>query len=122
MYHMLPVVALAAAIIAGPARADFIGQFVQCWNVGTLSSDGLRAVVTVSVTFDHTGRPDPAAIRLQGYTGSTPAGAREAFGVASRAITRCKPTGKPGSTIWLKISTDGVRVLPPPDPSPSIEI
>lgn len=121
MRHMLPVV-FAAAIIAGPATADFTGKFVQCWNVGALSPDALRAIVTVSVTFDQTGRPDPASIKLQGSTGSTPAGARQAFEAARRAITRCKPEGKPGSTIWLKVSPDGVRLMPLPDPSPAIEI
>lgn len=65
----------------------------QCWNVGSLSTEALRTVVTVAVTMTREGKPDTASIRLIEASGGSDAAARQAFEAARRAIIRCGSRG-----------------------------
>lgn len=66
-----------------------------CWNVGALSTEALRTVVTVGVTMQPDGRPDAASIRMIGYEGGSDASARQAYDAGRRAIIRCGSDGFP---------------------------
>ena len=66
-----------------------------CWNVGALSSDALRTVVTVGVSMDQSGMPVQGSIRMIGFEGGDDAAARQAFEAGRRAIIRCAKTGYP---------------------------
>jgi hypothetical protein len=66
-----------------------------CWNVGALSTDALRTVVTVGVTMGQDGRPDAGSIRMIGYEGGDETAARGAFDAGRRAIIRCTKDGYP---------------------------
>ena len=67
----------------------------QCWNVGALSTDALRTVVTVGVTIGQDGKPDSGSIRMIGYEGGDDASARQAYEAGRRAIMRCGAKGFP---------------------------
>ena len=67
----------------------------QCWNVGALSTDALRTVVTVGVTMGQDGKPDGGSIRMIGYEGGDDASARQAYEAGRRAIMRCGAKGFP---------------------------
>ncbi len=64
----------------------------ECWNVGALTSDAMRATATLRVTFDPTGRPEASSISLSSFTGEVEA-AEQLFGSARRAILRCGRDG-----------------------------
>lgn len=63
----------------------------ECWNVGALSTDALRTVVTVSMTMAPDGKP--TNIRLLGSEGATGSSETQAFDAARRAIMRCTKGG-----------------------------
>ncbi|WP_460274137.1 energy transducer TonB [Celeribacter sp. ULVN23_4] len=67
----------------------------QCWNVGAMSTDAMRTVITVSVSMNEDGTPQNGSIKLLSHTGGTDAGAQAAFEVARRAIIRCGSKGFP---------------------------
>lgn len=67
----------------------------QCWNVGALSTDALRTVVTVGVTMGQDGVPDSGSIRMIGYEGGDETAAQQAFEAGRRAIVRCARGGYP---------------------------
>ena len=52
-----------------------------CWNVGALSTDALRTVVTIGVSMGQDGKPDSGSIRMIGYEGGDETAARGAFDV-----------------------------------------
>ncbi len=66
-----------------------------CWNVGALSTDALRTVVTVGVTMGQDGRPDAGSIRLIEASGGDDTSTRQAFEAGRRAIIRCTKDGYP---------------------------
>lgn len=67
----------------------------QCWNVGAMSTDAMRTVITVGVSMNEDGTPQAGSIKLLSHTGGTEAGAQAAFEVARRAIIRCGAKGFP---------------------------
>ncbi|MEZ5778966.1 MAG: cell envelope biogenesis protein TolA [Paracoccaceae bacterium] len=67
----------------------------QCWNVGALSTDALRTIVTVGVSMDQSGRPISGSIRMIGFDGGTEATAQQAYEAGRRAIIRCGQNGYP---------------------------
>ncbi|MCB2111457.1 MAG: hypothetical protein KDD88_10610, partial [Rhodobacteraceae bacterium] len=66
-----------------------------CWNVGALSTDALRTVVTIGVSMDPSGKPVGGSIRMIGYEGGDDASARQAYEAGRRAILRCGQNGYP---------------------------
>lgn len=89
-----PAAAAGPPLTAGETEA-LIVSVKNCWNVGALSTDGLRTVVTLGVTLTPDGRPDAASIRLLGAEGGTEASTRQAFETGRRAILRCGANGFP---------------------------
>jgi hypothetical protein len=65
----------------------------QCWNVGALSTDALRTVVTVGVSMGPDGKPDGGSIRMLGSEGGDETAAQQAFEAGRRAILRCAGDG-----------------------------
>lgn len=65
----------------------------QCWNVGSLSSEALQTVVTISVQMARDGRPETGSIRMIESRGGSDAAARQAFEAARRAVIRCGASG-----------------------------
>ncbi|SLN32767.1 hypothetical protein AQS8620_01096 [Aquimixticola soesokkakensis] len=65
----------------------------QCWNVGAMSSEAMRTVITVEVKMSQDGKPDAGSIRLIGQQGGDNAAAQAGFEVARRAIIRCGANG-----------------------------
>ncbi len=66
-----------------------------CWNVGALSTEALRTVVTLGVQMKPDGKPDIGSIRQIGYEGDSEAAAKQAFEAGRRAIVRCGSDGFP---------------------------
>jgi len=67
----------------------------QCWNVGALSTDALRTVVTIRVSMGQDGKPDSGSIELIGSSGGDDTSVRQAFEAGRRAIIRCAGDGYP---------------------------
>lgn len=65
----------------------------QCWNVGSLSTDALHTVVTISVSMGQDGKPDAGSIKMIGFEGGDDAAAQQAFEAGRRAIIRCAKNG-----------------------------
>ena len=65
----------------------------QCWNVGSLSSEALQTVVTISVQMSRDGTPETGSIRMIESRGGSDAAARQAFEAARRAVIRCGASG-----------------------------
>lgn len=88
----------APAAPAGPplsaGQRDGLRLAIQnCWNVGSLSSEAMRTIVTVSVNLGRDGRPDTGSIRMIDFEGGSEAAARQAFEAARRAVIRCGVSG-----------------------------
>jgi hypothetical protein len=66
-----------------------------CWNVGSLSTEALATTVTLGVSMDPSGMPNPGSIRMVDYAGGSEGAARQAFEAARRAILRCAQAGYP---------------------------
>lgn len=64
-----------------------------CWNVGSLSTDALRTIVTVGVSMGQDGKPDAGSIHMIGYEGGDETAANMAFEAGRRAILRCAKDG-----------------------------
>ncbi|MCB2128833.1 MAG: hypothetical protein KDE03_07080 [Rhodobacteraceae bacterium] len=67
----------------------------QCWNVGALSTDALKTIVTIGVSMDPSGKPISSSIQLLGSEGGNDASVRQAFEAGRRAIIRCGQNGFP---------------------------
>ncbi|MBM3603679.1 MAG: hypothetical protein FJX25_02750 [Alphaproteobacteria bacterium] len=65
----------------------------NCWNIGALSVEASRMVVSVGFSLSPDGVPDQNSLRIAGYRGGTEAGAQQAFEVARRAILMCGRAG-----------------------------
>ena len=70
-----------------------IADVRACWNVGALSSEAQRTIVTISVTLGQDGRPDAGSIRMIDSSGGSDASVSQAFEVGRRAILRCGANG-----------------------------
>lgn len=81
--------------MTGGEKDALVVAVKQCWNVGALSTDALRTVVTIGVSMDPSGRPVEGSIRLLGYEGGDETAARGAFDAGRRAILRCARDGYP---------------------------
>lgn len=81
--------------MTGGEKDALVVAVKQCWNVGALSTDALRTIVTVSVSMSPEGKPDGGSIRMVGYEGGTEAAAMQAFEAGRRAILRCAGEGYP---------------------------
>ncbi len=68
-------------------------NILQCWNVGSLSSEALRTTITVAFSISEDGRPDGASLRMIGSEGGSEEAARQTFESARRAIIRCGANG-----------------------------
>ncbi|MBS0563218.1 MAG: cell envelope biogenesis protein TolA [Proteobacteria bacterium] len=67
----------------------------DCWNVGSLSTDALRTIVTIGFSMSQDGKPDPGSIHMVGSEGGTDASAQQAYEAGRRAILRCQHDGYP---------------------------
>ncbi|MGB7261688.1 MAG: hypothetical protein WBC68_06420, partial [Albidovulum sp.] len=67
----------------------------QCWNVGALSTEALRTVVTIGVSMDPSGLPINSSIRMIGAEGGNDVAANQAYEAGRRAIIRCAKNGYP---------------------------
>ncbi|SEL12347.1 Cell division and transport-associated protein TolA [Roseovarius nanhaiticus] len=88
----------APSINAGPpltaGEKDGLRVAVQsCWNTGSLSSDALRTVVTVSFEMSEDARPIESTLRMTDSSGGTAGSAQQAYEAARRAILRCGARG-----------------------------
>jgi len=88
------------AVPSGPpltgGERDALRVAVQeCWNVGALSSEALRTIVTINVAMNRDGTPRAETIRQVSASGGGEAAARQAFEAARRAIIRCGARGFP---------------------------
>lgn len=81
--------------LTGGEKDALILAVKSCWNVGALSTDALRTIVTVGVSMDPGGKPIQSSIRMIGYEGGDEAAARQAFDAGRRAILRCARDGYP---------------------------
>lgn len=81
--------------LTGGEKDALVVAVKQCWNVGSLSTDALRTVVTVSVSMAPDGKPDSGSIRMIGYEGGDEASAQQAYEAGRRAIIRCAGDGYP---------------------------
>ncbi len=72
---------------------SFLLRVMQCWNVGSLSSEALQTVVTISVQMSRDGRPETGSIRMIESRGGSDAAARQAYEAARRAVIRCGANG-----------------------------
>ncbi|WP_340303295.1 hypothetical protein [Roseobacter sp. HKCCD7870] len=70
-----------------------IADVRTCWNVGALSSEAQRTIVTISVTLGQDGRPDAGSIRMIDSSGGSDASVSQAFEAGRRAILRCGANG-----------------------------
>ena len=70
-----------------------IADVRACWNVGALSSEAQRTIVTISVQMASDGRPEGGSIRMIASEGGSDAAARQAFEAGRRAILRCGANG-----------------------------
>ena len=59
----------------------------KCWNIGQLSSEALRIIVTLRVEMSGAGKP--TSVEMTNYEGGSEAAAREAFEAGRRSIMRC---------------------------------
>lgn len=59
----------------------------KCWNVGQLSSEAMRTVVTLRVEMSEAGKP--TSVELTSYEGGSEASAQKAFEAGRRAVMRC---------------------------------
>ena len=70
-----------------------IADVRACWNVGALSSEAQRTIVTIAVTLGQDGRPDAGSIRMIDSSGGSDASVSQAFEAGRRAILRCGANG-----------------------------
>lgn len=59
----------------------------KCWNVGQLSTEAMRTVVTLRVEMSEAGKP--TSVEMTGYEGGSDASAQKAFEAGKRAVMRC---------------------------------
>ncbi|MCV2867959.1 hypothetical protein OEW28_04905 [Defluviimonas sp. WL0002] len=81
--------------MTGGEKDALVVAVKQCWNVGALSTDALRTIVTVSVGMSPDGKPDSSSIRMVSYEGGDETSAKQAFEAGRRAILRCAGEGYP---------------------------
>ena len=79
--------------LTGGEKDGMIVAVKQCWNVGALSTDALRTVVTIGVSMAQDGKPDSGSIHMIGYEGGDEASAQQAYEAGRRAILRCAGDG-----------------------------
>ncbi|MBF9041284.1 MAG: hypothetical protein ACO2ZI_05985 [Paracoccaceae bacterium] len=70
-----------------------IADVRACWNLGALSSEAQRTIVTISVTLGQDGRPNAGSIRMIDSSGGSDASVSQAFEAGRRAILRCGASG-----------------------------
>lgn len=81
--------------MTGGEKDALVVAVKQCWNVGALSTDALKTVVTIGVSMDQSGMPISSSLRMIGYEGGNEAAANQAYEAGRRAIIRCAKTGYP---------------------------
>lgn len=59
----------------------------KCWNVGQLSSEAMRTVVTLRVEMSEAGKP--TSVEMTSFEGGSDASAQKAFEAGKRAVMRC---------------------------------
>lgn len=88
----------APSVPSGPPLSQgeidgLIADVRACWNIGALSSEAQRTIVTIAVSLTQASVPEPGSIRMIGYEGGSAAAAAQAFEAGRRAILRCGATG-----------------------------
>lgn len=79
--------------LTGGEEQGFLRQVEQCWNIGTLSTEAQRTIVTIAFSLGEDGKPVSASLKMIGATGGTDTSAKQAYETARRAILRCGRNG-----------------------------
>lgn len=90
--NQIPVSSLTAPLTASE-KDGLKGAIQACWNLGSLSDEAKRIVVTISVSLQANGRPVPDSIKLLSASPGGEAATRKAFEAGRRAILRCLSQG-----------------------------
>lgn len=81
--------------LTGGEKDGFLRALSQCWNLGSLSTDAMKTIVTVGFDMSEDGKPVGASIQMVGSSGGTNESARQAYEAARRAVLRCGAKGFP---------------------------
>ncbi len=65
----------------------------RCWNIGALSSEATRTVVTVRVSMQENGTPDLGTMQMASFEGGSEESAKKLYQSARSAIARCGNEG-----------------------------
>ena len=65
----------------------------KCWNIGALSSEATRTIVTVRVSMQENGTPDLGTMRMTSFEGGSEDSAKKLYQSARSAIARCGNKG-----------------------------
>jgi hypothetical protein len=65
----------------------------RCWNIGALSSEATRTVVTVRVSMQENGTPDLGTMQMTTFEGGSEESAKKLYQSARSAIARCGNEG-----------------------------
>ena len=90
--NQIPVSSLTAPLTASE-KDGLKGAIQACWNLGSLSDEAKRIVVTISVSLQANGQPIPNSIKLLNASPGGDAAKRKAFEAGRRAILRCLSQG-----------------------------
>ena len=85
----------------------------QCWNTGTLTTAQTQVVVTVAVTLDGSGKPEPGTFRLISASSTDDALVAPLYETARRAVIRCGNGGLPLPQNALGLGRDLVLTFQP---------
>ncbi len=65
----------------------------KCWNIGALSSEATRTIVTVRVSMQESGTPDLGSMQMTSFEGGSQDAADRLYQSARSAIARCGNKG-----------------------------
>jgi broad specificity phosphatase PhoE len=65
----------------------------KCWNIGALSSEATRTIVTVRVSMQENGTPDLGTMNMTSFEGGSEESAKKLYQSARSAIARCGNKG-----------------------------
>lgn len=88
-----PSAAPAGPPLTAGEQNTLVAQISQCWNVGSLSTDGLLTTVVVAMEMTAEAKPVAGSIRMVSSEGGTSVSVSQAYEAARRAIIRCGAKG-----------------------------
>lgn len=88
-----PSAAPAGPPLTSGEENSLVSQISQCWNVGSLSTDGLMTTVVVAMEMTADAKPVAGSIRMVSSEGGTSSSTQQAYDAARRAIIRCGAKG-----------------------------